>query len=56
MNHTSNGLKVELTTSRPALVRSVMEMTETSEESLIRLMNWPASGGSTRLKACGRMT
>ena len=30
-------------------------MTETREESFIRLMNWPARGGSVRLKAWGRM-
>ncbi|MNP29923.1 hypothetical protein D3C76_1229720 [compost metagenome] len=42
--------------SRPLLVSSVMAITETSEVSLTRLMNWPAKGGSTRLKACGRIT
>ncbi|MNN87386.1 hypothetical protein D3C81_2049380 [compost metagenome] len=42
--------------SRPLLVSSVMAITETSEVSLTRLMNCPASGGSTRLKACGRIT
>ncbi|MCY1466498.1 hypothetical protein D9M71_848250 [compost metagenome] len=33
-----------------------MAITETSEVSLTRLMNCPASGGNTRLNACGRIT
>ena len=42
--------------SRPLLFCYETATTETSEVSLTRLMNCPASGGSTRLKACGRIT
>ena len=51
VNQISNVAKVLVITSRPALVRSVMAMTETSDESLISDMNCPASAGSTRRRA-----
>ncbi len=55
VNHISNGLKVEVIISLPAFVRSVMEITETKDESFIREINWPAVAGSVLLIAWGIM-
>ena len=52
----AKGEVVVVIASRPLLVSSVMAITETREVSFTRLMNCPANGGSTRLKACGRIT
>ena len=46
-SQTSNVAKVEVIISLPDLVRSVMAMTETRDESLTRLIYCPESGAES---------
>lgn len=53
--HTSSERKLVATKFFEISVKSITDITETSDESLINMINWEAIGGNTLRKACGKI-